>query len=1143
MTFPQTPLDLRTEIDVGGWADITDRTYTRDAAEITRGRADEATQPDPAKAKLQINNRTRDGIAGWYSPRNPLSPYYGLLGRNTPLRKSLPGDESYLTLPGGTGDYLSAPDTAALSITGDIDVRLELSLDDWRADAELCGKYVQAGNQRSWAISIEGEPTFTGDRRGLCWYSSTDGTLANRIRVHSRVAMPYPTSGRQAVRVTVDVNDGAGNKVVSFYIADSIAGSWTLLSTRTVAGTTSIFDSTAPVTVGYAGGAPFAAVINTRGRAHAFELRSGIGGTLVADLDATAALFGQPYLAGVPVQQASGVSASVVLTATAAVPAGAQVALVMGTSGGATVSSVADSRGNTYNAVTSETAANPRTYLYRATLTTAVQPGDTYTFVMSTAANAFNLIGVASTGVLAVDVSNHATGTSTSPSVTSAALAGAYELAIGCISNGNGGGSPVWPSPWSVLATAHNGTTQWTSLAYRTTSSAAAVTASATIVSATWTALVATFTAKPANVGGGPFVDPFGNVWTAQGLTVVDDRDYRFYGEVSSWPPRWDVSENDVWVPIEASGITRRLGQGASPLHSTLYRGLTTLAQTLPVVYWPCEDESGTSIASALPGGKPMIVVGSPSFAGFDGFAASDPLPTLGNSTWTGRIPTYAVTGQTQVRHLLALPAAGVTNNAVIARVLTSGTAARWDAVYTTAGAGSLDLRAYDSDGTILAGFPSGTANNLNGRPLRISFELTQNGANVDVSLTIQFLDVVGAVGLINTATARTVGRVTSIIIDPTVNVDDAAVGHISLHTAIADVVNLDDELHGYDGERAADRFARLCIEEGIPYRIIGDPEKTATMGPQRSETFLDLLTECADADSGIRYEPRDMLGVAFRARHTLYNQAPALALDYAAAGHVAPPLEPVDDDQAIRNDITVTRKGGSSARVVQETGPLSIQPPPDGVGKYDTTVTVNVQNDDDLPDQAGWRRHLGTTDEARYPQIHVDLAALAANGETALAAAARALDLGDRATIDNPPAWMPPDQISQLAQGFVETFGEYDHDIEANCTPESAWRVGVFDDPATTTSSRYSSDGSTLNEDLTTTETDVDVATPSGPLWSHDDGDFDVVIGGERMTVTAVSGTSSPQTFTVVRSVNGIVKTHSAGAAMQLFQPAVYAL
>jgi hypothetical protein len=51
------------------------------------------------------------------------------------------------------------------------------------------------------------------------------------------------------------------------------------------------------------------------------------------------------------------------------------------------------------------------------------------------------------------------------------------------------------------------------------------------------------------------------------------------------------------------------------------------------------------------------------------------------------------------------------------------------------------------------------------------------------------------------------------------------------------------------------------------------------------------------------------------------------------------------------------------------------------------------------------------------------------------------------------------------------------------------------------------------------------------------------VTAGGEDMTVTAISGTSNPQTFTVVRSVNGVVKSHPADTPISLTNPARAAL
>jgi hypothetical protein len=74
-----------------------------------------------------------------------------------------------------------------------------------------------------------------------------------------------------------------------------------------------------------------------------------------------------------------------------------------------------------------------------------------------------------------------------------------------------------------------------------------------------------------------------------------------------------------------------------------------------------------------------------------------------------------------------------------------------------------------------------------------------------------------------------------------------------------------------------------------------------------------------------------------------------------------------------------------------------------------------------------------------------------------------------------------------------------------------------------------------------------VDVtATDEGSYFSHADGDFDIEIGGEVMTVTAAAafpGVGSAQALTVTRQVNGILKQHEVGAAIRLDRPVYWGL
>ena len=88
----------------------------------------------------------------------------------------------------------------------------------------------------------------------------------------------------------------------------------------------------------------------------------------------------------------------------------------------------------------------------------------------------------------------------------------------------------------------------------------------------------------------------------------------------------------------------------------------------------------------------------------------------------------------------------------------------------------------------------------------------------------------------------------------------------------------------------AADRLRRLAQEEGLSLSVGGGP--TVAMGPQRPETLLSLLQECADSDGGLLTERSESLGLQYRPRGARYNQRAALELDYSA-GHIAPPLDP----------------------------------------------------------------------------------------------------------------------------------------------------------------------------------------------------------------------------------------------------------
>lgn len=621
---------------------------------------------------------------------------------------------------------------------------------------------------------------------------------------------------------------------------------------------------------------------------------------------------------------------------------------------------------------------------------------------------------------------------------------------------------------------------------------------------------------------------------------------YRFYGEIVAWPQQWDLTGNDVYVPIEAAGPLRRLNQGSGPLRSSLYRG-TIRSSNQPIAYWPCEDGAGAEfMASAISGARDMTISGTPVLADYTGFISSDALPTMGTGSFKGIIPPYTSTGLSRVEFALAIPAAGATTGQVLCSLSTTGSARRWDLYYVDA-TGQLGLKAFDSDGTLLQ--DSGTLGglvSLKGENCMVDVKLTETGSDVSALVRVDYISLGGNTSVTTLFTGMTVARMASVIMAPGRGLTDTAIGHVTISSSTSSPTSGTSALFGYIGERPYVRLARLAQEEGLDLVVLdgGLTDTITRMGYQSIKTLVDLMQECVDADLGVLYEARDAIGFEYRTRLSLYNQTEVLALSYTASDLFEVPI-PVDDDQLSRNDITVKRDLGSSARAVLESGPLSVLPPPDGIGLYDDDLTINLEDDSTLLDQANWRLNLGTVDEPRYPTVTVHLKRSTFTASYGLTASALLISPGDRYLVTDVPAWLPPGDISQILNSYTESIDQFEHVITFNGAPESPWRVAILDSASL---GKADTDGSVLTSAVGDSDSSMSVTTTSGPVWVDSatyptEFPFDVSVGGEVMSVTAVAGTTSPQTFTVTRSVNGIVKSQVAGEDIRLAQPMTLSL
>lgn len=170
-----------------------------------------------------------------------------------------------------SGTTVSTPDSVALSIVGDIDLRVKLAMDDWTPAAftSILSKRDDGTTNPAYriAINVSGTLDYT-------WWTAGVGTQKT-----SSVATGLADGSVKWLKVTHDVDNGAAGNDVKFYTSDD-GQTWVQLgTTQTTAGVTTIDDTTARLSIGGIAGQYMA------GNVFYAEVRNGIDGTVVANPD------------------------------------------------------------------------------------------------------------------------------------------------------------------------------------------------------------------------------------------------------------------------------------------------------------------------------------------------------------------------------------------------------------------------------------------------------------------------------------------------------------------------------------------------------------------------------------------------------------------------------------------------------------------------------------------------------------------------------------------------------------------------------------------------------------------------------------------------------------------------------------------
>ena len=591
------------------------------------------------------------------------------------------------------------------------------------------------------------------------------------------------------------------------------------------------------------------------------------------------------------------------------------------------------------------------------------------------------------------------------------------------------------------------------------------------------------------------------------------------------WPGR---SGHLCWTRVTVRGILDRLGRGTTPLRLPLERAIL---RDQPIQYWQLLDgaDAPTQASPAIAGGTPLAVSGSPQWAQVDGLPGMPgKYPILKDSTGTlGTLSASVIMsadGYFAVESWIWLDVDKSPTYDAVAYLLSwtcTGAQPCWYAEYQWNASASeewllIQHKAFPGDGTssgAIVALPNGS---FAGGWRHLRAVGYTSGANLVTEL---YLDgTLRASG----STTGAAGRIISITTSPAVYFGGTPFGDQRLarliqgHIAIFGAPALEHHSpgHGWEGEAASTRILRLCAEEGVPATVYSGTSEP--MGVQTSAKILDLLRECEAADEGRLGE----LGwsLVYRPRSALYNQAPALTLDGAAA-EVAEPYAPRRDLSRRRNEWQASRSGGGSRTYVDLVDQQRL-------GRLDDSATINVLADDALLHHAEWRVGMGTLRGLRYPSLSVDL-----GRHTNLLTTWQALQLGQRIQATPPTRQHPPGTVDQIMEGRSQTLtGRTSWTVSMVTSPARPYDVWVVEGALNL--GRVESASTYLGVAAATTDTVLSAVTSAGPVLTTTascptDLPVDLDLAGERVTCSAIYG-------------NGTTSWRAAGTAVHADNAAI---
>jgi hypothetical protein len=239
----------------------------------------------------------------------------------------------------------------------------------------------------------------------------------------------------------------------------------------------------------------------------------------------------------------------------------------------------------------------------------------------------------------------------------------------------------------------------------------------------------------------------------------------------------------------------------------------------------------------------------------------------------------------------------------------------------------------------------------------------------------------------------------------------------------------------GFSGERSDQRIQRLATYAGVPSAdVVVETGLSTSIGAQDTtdQQPIQLMQDVTSTEGGVLFDAGDGR-LTFHARSHRYNASSVLTLA-TSSREIMPSLTPRLDDQDLVNDVTATRTGGVSARVVD-------LPSVAEYGTYREDISLLTTSDNEVFDAASWKVYTASTPQVKVPTAEVELALFSTAQTTTLLAR----EIGDRITLSGLPVQAPAASMDFFIEGWTETIADFTYRIVFNLSSASlsgVWQI-----------------------------------------------------------------------------------------------------